>query len=185
MRVHAGVTGALSVHLRVRGGIGGLRRGLRRRDRLGLRFRFRLRLRLGVRVGIGFVSRVLVVDRADLRDVLALAGEILQRIRNGEFITLNNSRYVLVELDFYSSIEPILEYCEELVSAGLVPVIAHPERFEAVKEDEQAAYRLKKRGCLLQVNSGSLFGAFGRTSEGIAHDLMEAAAADLAVAVRN
>ncbi len=109
---------------------------------------------------------------------LFCSGDVVQRVKEGEFITLNKSRYILVEFDFYSSIEPILEYCEELVSFGLVPVIAHPERFAAVKEDEQAAYRLKKRGCLLQVNAGSLFGAFGRTSEGIAHDLMDAAAAD-------
>ena len=109
---------------------------------------------------------------------LFCSGDIVKRVKQGEFITLNKSRYILVEFDFYSSIEPILEYCEELVSIGLVPVIAHPERFAAVKEDEQAAYRLKKRGCLLQVNAGSLFGAFGRTSENIAHDLMDAAAAD-------
>ncbi len=109
---------------------------------------------------------------------LFCSGDIIPRIKNGDFITLNKSRYILVEFDFYSSIEPILEYCEELVSIGLVPVIAHPERFAAVKEDEYSVNRLKKRGCLLQVNAGSLFGAFGRTSESIAHELMDGMLAD-------
>ena len=38
--------------------------------------------------------------------------------------------------------------------------------------NDQTAYRLKKRGCLLQANSGSLFGAFGRTSQNTVHGLL-------------
>ena len=105
-------------------------------------------------------------------------GDILRLLESGEIITLNGSRYLLAEFDFYSRAESILDRCDMLLSAGVVPVVAHPERYEALKEDEDTAYRLKRRGCLLQLNSGSLFGDFGRSSERAAHGFLAEGLAD-------
>ena len=49
-----------------------------------------------------------------------------------------------------------------LVAEGLTPIVAHPERYAFVAEDDFAPYRLKALGCLLQINKGSLKGNFGR-----------------------
>jgi protein-tyrosine phosphatase len=42
-----------------------------------------------------------------------------------------------------------------------VPVIAHPERYEFVKNDIGVIDRLSDKGCLFQINAGSPAGAFG------------------------
>ena len=105
-------------------------------------------------------------------------GDVVSLLRSGDVITLNRSRYLLVEFDFYSHSESIIDQCEMLIAEGVVPVIAHPERYTAIKENDQTAYRLKKRGCLLQANSGSLFGAFGRSSQNAVHGLLSESLVD-------
>ena len=40
-------------------------------------------------------------------------------------------------------------------------MIAHPERYRCVQESESGIAKWKNRGCLLQVNRGSIFGRFG------------------------
>ena len=107
------------------------------------------------------------------------AGDLPALLKKGEIIPLNGSRYLLVEFDFYARSDEILDHCDELLSCGVVPVVAHPERYEAMKENEQLAYRLKKKDCLLQLNSGSLFGAFGRSAQSTAHGLLADSMADL------
>ena len=103
---------------------------------------------------------------------------VVRLYRGGKLMTLNRSRYLLIEFDFYSDVESMLAYCDDLSDQGVIPVIAHPERYEAIKEDLDAAFRLKRHGCLLQLNGGSLFGAFGRASREVAHDLIGEYAAD-------
>lgn len=106
------------------------------------------------------------------------AGNVVSLLENGSAITLNRTKYLLVEFDFYARSETILDQCDALIASGVVPVIAHPERYEALKENDQTVYRLKKRHCLLQINCGSLFGAFGRSARNIAHGLLEGSLAD-------
>ncbi len=106
------------------------------------------------------------------------SGDVVSLLKNGELITLNKSRYFLIEFDFYSRSELIADQCDALLAYGVVPVVAHPERYEALKENGQTAYRLKKKGCLLQLNCGSLFGAFGRSAANAAHGLLSESLAD-------
>jgi len=50
---------------------------------------------------------------------------------------------------------------DRILAAGLTPVIAHPERTEAVLEDPSLADDLAARGWMLQVNATSLIGRHG------------------------
>ncbi len=106
------------------------------------------------------------------------SGNTVELLQRGDLIPLNGSKYVLVEFDFYARSETILDQCDALIAYGAVPVIAHPERYEALKENEETVYRLKRRNCLLQLNSGSLFGAFGKSAQRTAHDFLADETAD-------
>lgn len=53
------------------------------------------------------------------------------------------------------------EMLHDLMELGVTPVIAHPERYRCVQESESGIAKWKNRGCLLQVNRGSIFGRFG------------------------
>lgn len=83
-------------------------------------------------------------------------------IKKRRLLTLAGSDYPLVEFGFTEAAESVYEKLRMLVAEGLTPIVAHPERYGFVAEDDFAPYRLKALGCLLQINKGSLKGNFGR-----------------------
>ena len=105
--------------------------------------------------------------------------QTVKHLKSGELITLNHSRYPLVEFDFYEFSESVYDKLRTLTAEGYVPVIAHPERYAFVAEEENAVYKLKSIGCLLQVNKGSLEGRFGRSAFSVSRRLMELRLADV------
>ena len=86
---------------------------------------------------------------------------------------LEGTRLVLVEVPFVGPAEAFLALAEHIEAAGLVPLIAHPERTEAVREDPGLTAELAERGWPLQVNATSLLGRHGAEAEAIAWDLIE------------
>lgn len=90
--------------------------------------------------------------------------DVAQLIKSKKLLTLNNSIYPLVEFDFFERSDTVYRQLESLVAEGYVPIVAHPERYAFVHEDESAVYRLKSIGCLLQLNKGSINGSFGRNA---------------------
>lgn len=83
-------------------------------------------------------------------------------LENGEFITLNNSRYMLVELDFRTDEISLMSRLQRLAACGCVPIVAHPERYGVVIENPGVIAAIKSSGCLVQVNRGSVLGDFGQ-----------------------
>ena len=71
---------------------------------------------------------------------------------------LEQTEHVLVEIPFAGSADLFLEVGEWIEHAGLTPVVAHPERTEAVMSRPGLADELAERGWLLQVNASSLLG---------------------------
>jgi protein-tyrosine phosphatase len=79
---------------------------------------------------------------------------------------------VLMEVPFTGSADLLLALAEHAEAAGLMPVIAHPERTEAVLERPDLAEKLAERGWLLQVNSSSLVGRHGPEREALGWQLV-------------
>jgi protein-tyrosine phosphatase len=71
---------------------------------------------------------------------------------------LEQTEHVLVEIPFVGSADLFLEVGEWIENAGLTPVVAHPERTEAVLTNPGLADELAERGWPLQVNASSLLG---------------------------
>jgi len=71
---------------------------------------------------------------------------------------LEETEYVLVEIPFVGSADVFLEVGEWIEHAGLTPIVAHPERTEAVLTNPALADELAERGWPLQVNATSLLG---------------------------
>lgn len=83
--------------------------------------------------------------------------------------TLNGSRYILIEFDFFKTDESdVASWCRYLSSFGLVPVIAHPERYGFVLDDVNCIERLSQNGVLFQINAGSPAGFFGEAEGDVA-----------------
>jgi protein-tyrosine phosphatase len=86
---------------------------------------------------------------------------------------LEGTRLVLVEVPFAGPASGLVALAEHIEAAGLVPLIAHPERTEAVRDLPALAKELAERGWPLQVNSTSLLGRHGPEAEAIAWRLVE------------
>jgi protein-tyrosine phosphatase len=86
---------------------------------------------------------------------------------------LEGTRVVLMEVPFTGPHDELVVLAEHVEAAGLVPLIAHPERTEAVRARPQLAEDLAERGWLLQVNSTSLLGRHSTEAEAIAWRLVE------------
>jgi protein-tyrosine phosphatase len=93
-----------------------------------------------------------------------MAPNFVAGLRSGEFLTLADSRYVLVEPPHHVA-PPQLEYfCFNLVTAGYVPVLTHPERLSWIESRYDTIKKLVRTGVWMQVTAGSFTGAFGRTA---------------------
>jgi protein-tyrosine phosphatase len=80
---------------------------------------------------------------------------------------------VLVEVPFLGPADGFLALAEHIEAAGLTPLVAHPERTEAVRADRHLPARLAARGWPLQVNATSLLGRHGPEAEEIGWRLVE------------
>ena len=84
------------------------------------------------------------------------------RFREGTVLPLNGTEFFLIEFDFEAPPERILEAVETVRRHGGRPVIAHPERYTCLQRDVSLAGTWASLGSQLQMNKGSVFGAFGR-----------------------
>lgn len=88
--------------------------------------------------------------------------DLPQLIREKKLLTLGGSRYLLVEFAFGGSLSFAQQTLDAIRKEGLVPIVAHPERYVFVQEDPQCLLRWTSQGVGLQLNKGSLLGTFGR-----------------------
>lgn len=104
-----------------------------------------------------------------------LHGEILANIQKDEICFVDElNQYVLIE--FPTAEVP--KYAErlffDLQSAGMTPIIVHPERNHAILKDPSILYDFVSRGVLAQVTAASYIGKFGKEIERLSNQLIEA-----------
>jgi protein-tyrosine phosphatase len=79
---------------------------------------------------------------------------------------------VLMEVPFTGSADLLVALAEHTEIAGLTPLVAHPERTEAVLERPSLADELAERGWPLQVNATSLLGRHGQERQALGWRLL-------------
>lgn len=88
--------------------------------------------------------------------------ELLTWLQKGELMTINDGKkYLLVELPFTGLPAYIDKILDELPGAGITPIIAHPERHQAITNNPDWLNAALAKGVLFQINTGSFTGAFG------------------------
>jgi protein-tyrosine phosphatase len=85
---------------------------------------------------------------------------------------LEGTDRVLMEVPFAGPADLVFALAEHVEAAGLRPVIAHPERTEAVLDEPFVAEELAARGWTLQVNATSLTGRHGEEPEALGWSLV-------------
>ena len=83
-------------------------------------------------------------------------------LQSGHLLTLGDTRYVLVEVPHHVAPVRLDECLFQLMVAGFVPVLTHPERLSWIDGRYAAIQRLAEAGVWMQITAGSLVGSFGR-----------------------
>lgn len=94
-----------------------------------------------------------------------------ERIKNDDILTLKDN-LVLVEMSYFSAPLNLFEILFELQLKGYKPVLAHPERYNFYHNNFKMYNKLKKTGCLFQLNLLSLTEQYGKNVQKISIKLL-------------
>jgi len=85
----------------------------------------------------------------------------------------NNRKYALLELPLVNYPVNAEDIFFTLRLEGITPILAHPERNTVIMQKPEIVYALIQRGVLMQVNSDSLTGNFGKKVKRVAFQMLD------------
>lgn len=121
-----------------------------------------------------------VVPGAELRIEAGWAeANLVARLHSGELLTLaDRGRHVLLDLPERVYI-PFDRLVADLAAAGMVAILAHPERNREIMARPELLKPLAEAGCLFQVTAGSLLGEFSADVQMLAERMVRQGTAPL------
>ena len=102
-----------------------------------------------------------------------ISSNLIDLIKNDKVSTINGSRYLLMELPLSSVPINLFDVIKELRSNGIIPIIAHPERYSFIQENPNKVCELLECGVLLQCNFCSILGTYGKFAKIVIKNLLE------------
>lgn len=99
---------------------------------------------------------------------------LLEQVKKGNALTINGTRYVLIEFLVETEYENICAAVREFTTAGYIPVIAHVERYMKLTKHMGYIGELIDMGALIQVNISSLEGGITDQVTGFCRKLLKA-----------
>src|SRR5699024_242956 len=116
---------------------------------------------------------------------IRLTEHFLDDLYNGDLLSLDGAgKYYLIEFPSDRVPSNTNEVFQELISAGITPVIAHPERNHELSSNLHLLYELVQMGCLSQITTSSYSGYYSETmvvnsQQMIQHNLAHILASDV------
>ncbi|MES2485459.1 MAG: CpsB/CapC family capsule biosynthesis tyrosine phosphatase [Bacteroidota bacterium] len=95
----------------------------------------------------------------------------LNLIKTEPLLTLKDE-YVLVEMSYINQPMQLYDCIYELQLAGYKPILAHPERYMFYHFKQEEYKKLKRAGCLFQLNLLSVTGYYGKPVLEVAQNLL-------------
>ena len=96
----------------------------------------------------------------------------LKLIKNEPLLTIKDN-YVLVEMSYLNAPIQLYDILYELQLAGYKPILAHPERYLFYHFKYEEYEKLKRVGCLFQINLLSVTGYYGKPVLEISKKLLD------------
>jgi len=98
--------------------------------------------------------------------------QFVQLLEEKDILTLKDN-YILVEMSYFNAPFNLYDILFEIQIKGYKPILAHPERYNFYHADFENFYKLKKAGCLFQLNLLSLTPHYGKNVQKISSKLLE------------
>lgn len=100
--------------------------------------------------------------------------EFLDELFAGNYLPLDNhGKYYLVEFSWGEFPSFAKKYLEQMIAAGITPVIAHPERQRAFISNPDLLPSLIEMGSLAQITATSIIGGYNERVTEAAYQMME------------
>lgn len=121
---------------------------------------------------------IINLPKYDIKAPLKSAAEylmddtFLSLLKTEKLLTLKDN-YVLVEMSYLNPPMQLYEIVYELQLRDYIPVLAHPERYNFYSGKTEHYQKLKKAGCLFQLNLLSVTGYYGKGPLETAKKLLE------------
>lgn len=96
-----------------------------------------------------------------LGNELFMDDDISDLLTNNQISSLNNTKYLLIELPMSGEYPGYQEEFKDLIDKGYKVILAHPERYLTFQDDYDLIYELLDMGILFQCNIDSLIGKYG------------------------
>ena len=91
---------------------------------------------------------------------------ILEWYNENKIGTINDTKYMLIELPLNKfEINKVIDAIYEIQIKGIVPILAHPERYLPFMDNPEKINDFINEGFLFQMNSGSINGRFGKSAK--------------------
>jgi len=98
--------------------------------------------------------------------------QFIDRLKANDILTLKGN-YILVEMSYFNAPMNLYDVLFDIQLKGYKPVLAHPERYNFFHNDIQNYHKLKKAGCLFQLNLLSLTEQYGKNVQKISNELLK------------
>jgi len=98
--------------------------------------------------------------------------ETLEKKISQKNILTFGDQYLLFELSYINAPQNLFDFIKQMQDAGYKPVLAHPERYPYFYSSLEYYQQIKESGCLLQLNSISLSGYYGKGAKSIAEKMV-------------
>lgn len=98
--------------------------------------------------------------------------QFVKLFQSQQLLTLKDN-YVLVEMSYINAPIQLYSILFDLQVAGYIPVLAHPERYLFYHKNFNEYHKLKKAGCLFQLNLLAVVGYYGENIAKIAELLLQ------------
>lgn len=95
-----------------------------------------------------------------LGNEITIDEDLFYYLNTDQVLSLNNSRYILLELPFTGRLKYLDSLFDELLESNYIPIIPHPERYNDYNIKDFISW--SKKGILFQGNIESLYGGYGK-----------------------
>ena len=119
-----------------------------------------------------------IADNHNIQIKIHAASEVffkfnLTEILDNPITTFGNGKYMLIEFQRLSFPKGYEDEIFKLQLKGIIPIIAHPERYRGIQTDINLAKKWIDKGYLIQIDCASIIGRFGKETQKTAIDLLE------------
>ncbi len=97
----------------------------------------------------------------------------MEKVERGDQLLTFGDHYILLETGFINKPQMLLETLFKLEMKGLKPILAHPERYLYLHQDNKMLESLVDRGVAFQVNLLSLTGYYSKPVKTLAEKLID------------